>query len=75
MQGAPKKLVSEASKEEEAMLGTLAKEVTVEMPEGQKSNMPANPLQSDPLSKNLLVSDKFKCFQMKLNLTATFRLL
>lgn len=75
MQGAPKKPVSEASKEEEVMLGTLAKEVTVEMPEGQKRNMSANPLQGNPLSKNLLVSEKFKCFQMKLNLSATFWLL
>lgn len=57
MEGAPKKLVAEATMEEKVMLGTLVKEVIVEMPEGQKSNKPANPIQSNLLSpKNVLLS-------------------
>lgn len=74
MEGAPKKPVSEASKEEEVMLGKFAKEVIVEIPEGQKSNMPANPLPSNPFPRNLLGSEQFRCFQM-INLSTTFQLL
>ena len=62
MEGAPKKPVSEASKEEETMLDTLAKEVIVEMPESQKSNMPANPLQSNPLPQKPLGFRKVPMF-------------
>lgn len=62
MEETTEKPVSEPSQEEEVMWHTLAKEVTVEMPEGQKSNMPVHLLQGNPLPQNLLVSEEFIFF-------------